>query len=92
MKLPRTVLPIQLNRIYDSLVIGAGSRRFDRRSIRSPIPGLDVLVLEANEYPGGRIRTIHYKDAYAEAGALVITEDEHETLTLLREMRLRFFY
>lgn len=76
---------IQPNRIYDSLVIGGGIAGLTAAHTLTD-SGLDVLVLEANDYPGGRIRTIHYENVYAEAGALVVTEEEQETLTLLRNL------
>jgi monoamine oxidase len=45
--------------------------------------GIDVLVLEAQDRPGGRIRTIHYGNQYAEAGAQLISEADKETLELI---------
>lgn len=48
--------------------------------------GFDVVVLEAQDYPGGRIRTIHANGYHAESGASVVTDQETETMDLLREL------
>lgn len=77
--------PIELERNYDTLIIGAGIAGLATAQTLTEA-GLDSLILEANDYPGGRIRTIRYKDVYAEAGALVVTDEEHETLDLLRNL------
>jgi protoporphyrinogen oxidase len=47
--------------------------------------GLETIVLEAESRPGGRIRTVSYGPLYAEAGAMVVTASETETLSLIRE-------
>ena len=76
---------------YDAVVIGAGAAGLTAGYTLSQA-GLDVLVLEAKDYPGGRIHTIHYGDLYAESGAMVITSDENETLGLLRDLSLDSFF
>ena len=48
--------------------------------------GFDVVVLEAQDYPGGRIRTIHANGYHAESGASVVTDQEAETMGLLEEL------
>ena len=84
-EIPEKSCPIQLDRTYETIVIGAGIAGLTAAySLASS--GSDILVLEANEYAGGRIRTIHYKDVYAESGALVVTEEEQETLGLLQSL------
>jgi protoporphyrinogen oxidase len=47
--------------------------------------GLDVVILEAESQPGGRIRTVSYGSLYAESGAMVITASETQTLSLIGE-------
>ena len=73
--------------IYDAVVIGAGVAGLTAGDTLAQA-GIDVLVLEAKDYPGGRINTIHYGDLYAESGAMVITGDEKETLGLLSDLSL----
>ena len=48
--------------------------------------GFDVVLLEAQNYAGGRIRTVHADGYHAESGASVVTTSETETLTLLKEL------
>ena len=48
--------------------------------------GFDVVVLEAENYPGGRIHTIHANGYHAESGASVVTDQEAETMGLLKEL------
>lgn len=50
--------------------------------------GLEVLVLESRDRPGGRLETRNYGSLYAESGAMVVTDDEPETLELLRQFGL----
>ena len=78
-------LPIRLDRTFDALIIGAGIAGL-AAAHKLVSAGADTIILEANDYAGGRIRTIRYEDVYAEAGALVVTDEEHETLDLLRNL------
>jgi len=48
--------------------------------------GLDVIVLESEPQPGGRIRTVSHGSLYAESGAMVVTSTETQTLSLMREL------
>jgi protoporphyrinogen oxidase len=48
--------------------------------------GFDVVVLEAQNYAGGRIRTIQSNGYHAESGASVVTDQETETMDLLKEL------
>lgn len=50
--------------------------------------GLDVIVIEAESQPGGRIRTVSHGLLYAESGAMVVTESETQTLALMKELAL----
>jgi len=71
--------------IRDVVVIGggiAGLVTADNLQKR----GIDVVLLEAQSYPGGRIRTVHANGYHAESGGSVITQDELETLGLLKEL------
>ncbi|HTT64072.1 MAG TPA: NAD(P)/FAD-dependent oxidoreductase [Bryobacteraceae bacterium] len=70
-------------RVHDAIVIGGGLAGLAAGCTLLEA-GLDCLVLEAAGYAGGRARTIHYGDLYAEAGAMVFTGEEQETLALLR--------
>ncbi|MCM6778268.1 FAD-dependent oxidoreductase [Nocardia sp. CDC159] len=51
--------------------------------------GVDVIVLEASDRPGGRTWTFRYPfadDLHAEAGAMTVTDHCHYTMRYLREM------
>jgi monoamine oxidase len=76
---------VELERTYDAIIVGAGIAGLTAAYTLDE-NGLDTLVLESNDYAGGRIRTIHYGDVYAESGALVVTEEEPETLELLQKL------
>src|SRR5262249_52567141 len=73
------------NRIHDVVVIGGGIAGLVA-GYELQKQGFDVLVLEAQSYPGGRVRTVHSNGYHAEAGGAVITEEEVETLALLKEL------
>lgn len=70
---------------HDVVVIGGGAAglaaAYDLRK-----KGLDVVLLEEQNYPGGRISTIHAHGFHAESGGAVITDFETETLGLLKEL------
>jgi protoporphyrinogen/coproporphyrinogen III oxidase len=70
------------DRLYDAIVIGGGLAGLAAGCTLMEA-GKDCLVLEAAAYPGGRVRTVRYGDLYAEAGAMVFTDEEQETLALL---------
>lgn len=72
-------------RLADVVVVGGGiagltaAYELDRS-------GLDVIILESESQPGGRIRTVSYGSLYAESGAMVVTSSETQTLALMREL------
>jgi len=68
--------------VFDAIVIGGGLAGLAAGCTLME-SGLHCLVLEAADYAGGRVRTIRYGDLYAEAGAMVFTDEERETLALL---------
>ena len=71
-------------KVYDAIVIGGGLAGLTAGCTLMEA-GMDCLVLEAADYAGGRARTIRYGALYAEAGAMVFTDEEEETLALLRK-------
>ena len=72
------------NRCADVVVVGGGIAGLTA-AYELERSGLDVIVLEAESRPGGRIRTVTYGPLYAEAGAMVVTASETQTLSLIRE-------
>jgi oxygen-dependent protoporphyrinogen oxidase len=70
---------------HDVVVIGGGAAglatAYDLRK-----NGYDVILLEEQNYPGGRISTVHSNGFHAESGGAVITEGEAATLNLLNEL------
>lgn len=73
--------------IYDSVIVGAGlsglTAAYDLAA-----SGARILVLEALDYVGGRVRTIHYGQLYAEAGGMIVTDEDTAILELLKELSL----
>jgi protoporphyrinogen oxidase len=69
----------------DVAVIGGGIAGLTAAH-RLAAAGVEVVVLEAADRPGGRIHTVGYGPLYAEAGASVVTAEETATLELLGEL------
>ena len=76
-----------LQDVYDTIVIGGGIAGLTS-ALELSKSGANVIVLEAESYPGGRVRTIRYDGQYAEAGAMVVTEEENTLLSLLKDLSI----
>jgi protoporphyrinogen oxidase len=71
--------------MYDVIIVGGGIAGLTAAySLHQA--GLNILIMESQSYPGGRIRTVAYGDLYAEAGASVITASESAALDLMLEL------
>lgn len=69
----------------DVIVVGAGLAGLTA-AYRLAKQGVDVVVLEADQRPGGRVLTAEYDAMYAEAGGAVVTGDEELLVALLEEV------
>jgi monoamine oxidase len=75
---------------YDVVVVGAGVAGLTAARTLSR-SGASVCVLEAASRVGGRICTETFGDLHAEAGAMVVSDDEPEVLALLADLGLDRF-
>jgi oxygen-dependent protoporphyrinogen oxidase len=70
---------------HDAIVVGGGMAGLTA-ALGLQEAGRRVLLLEAADYLGGRVRTIDYGQQYAEAGAMVVTTDEKPTFDLMERL------
>lgn len=69
---------------FDTIIVGAGVTGLAAADALRKA-GQDVLVLEASERPGGRVRTVSYNGDTAEAGGQGIHSNYVEMLRLVEE-------
>jgi len=70
-----------------TLVVGAGIAGL-AAAYQLQNAGHDVLVLEANSYPGGRMFTIDWEGFRVDGGAKFVTTSDHSLLDMVRELGL----
>ncbi len=70
-----------------TLVVGAGIAGL-AAAHQLKKAGHDVLVLEANSYPGGRMFTIDWEGFRVDGGAKFVTTSDHSLLDMVRELGL----
>ncbi|KAJ9621369.1 hypothetical protein H2204_011930 [Knufia peltigerae] len=77
--------------IYDCIIVGAGySGLAAAKSLREA--GKDVLILEARDRVGGRVRTKHYPDGrYEDHGAAFLGVQQDQMYALAREFNIHTF-
>jgi monoamine oxidase len=71
------------DQIYDSVIVGAGLSGLVA-GYELAAAGAAMCILEANDHPGGRVRTIRYGPIYAEAGGMIVTDEDTAALQLCR--------
>ena len=75
---------------YDTIVVGAGVTGLTA-AWRLVEAGQDVLVLEARDRVGGRLRTEHHGDAKFEIGGQWVSPDQEALIALLAELGLETY-
>jgi monoamine oxidase len=76
--------------IYDVIILGGGiAGLYTAYKLQQTNPKLKLLLLEKNNYFGGRIYTVHHKDLVFEAGAGRFNETHERLHTLIDELGLK---
>ena len=76
--------------IYDVIILGGGiAGLYTAYKLLQKKPTVNILLLEKNDYYGGRIYTVHYKDLIFEAGAGRFNETHMLLRKLIHELGLK---
>ena len=73
--------------VFDSVVVGAGVSGLTAGCALADA-GKDIVALEANDYAGGRVKTERYGSLYAEAGGMIVTDEDTAALQMLRDFSI----
>ena len=76
--------------VYDVIILGGGiAGLYTAYKLQQKNPKLRLLLLEKNDYFGGRIYTVHHKDLVFEAGAGRFNETHTRVHKLIDELGLK---
>ncbi len=77
------------NKIYDIIIAGGGiSALYTSYKLKKIFPKLNILILEKNDYLGGRIKSSQIAGQSVDLGALRIPDSAKLTLKLVKDLKL----
>jgi protoporphyrinogen oxidase len=82
-------MPDSILEEYDYLIAGAGiAGLYTAYKLHKTIPSARICILEAGDYIGGRLHTLHYDGLMFDAGGARFNNEQRRILELVKELGL----